>query len=201
MNPEVQKPSDHCPPQAAVNFVHELGQLSVVDRSGWERLGIKPEKLSAHVLRAAQIAYVLAVQEGHPDPHYVVTLAVFHEIAEIRTGDPNAISKKYIVADELKAVRDQTAGLGAMGVAIFEMWKEVETRSTPAGVIAKDADRLEMAFRARELIKQGHADAAEWLNVDLRTNSARALHAALMQGDPHDWWKNLTSADVTPKRA
>ena len=181
-------------PEAAANFIFELGQLSIVDRSGWLRLGIKPEALAAHVLRTAQIAYVLAVMEGHANPEYVATLALFHENAEIRTGDPNAISKKYITADETSAARDQTVNLGSLGSAIFNMWKEVEEQSTPAGRIAKDADRLEMAFRARELMKQGQADAKEWFDGVgplLKTNAAKDLYAALAQVDPHDWWKNL----------
>lgn len=191
MNPDTQKPLEFA------RFVHELAQLGITPRSGWHHIGVDAENLSAHVLRAAQIAFILATDEGHENPHYVCTLAVFHEIAEARTGDADAVSKRYLKVDEEGAVRDQTAPLGLAGSAIFEMWKEVEEQSTPAGIIAKDADYLEMAFKARELMKLGHDDAAEWFRCvepRLKTSAAQKLYEALSQVDPNDWWKTVVAS-------
>ena len=58
-----------------------------------------------------------------------------------------------------------------------------------------------MAFRAKELMKLGHHDAQAWLDIELRTESGRKLYAALLQVDPHDWWKSITSRPTTPVNA
>ena len=179
---------------AIVRFIFELGQLQHEQRSGWQRLGVAAESVAEHSLRSGQLAYVLAHLEGHPNPAEVATHAMFHDVAETRTGDPDKVHREYVTADEARAVREQTEAMGPLGEAVYRMWLDVERRSTPAGVIAKDADHLEMAFRARELICQGHPTAQLWIDGirdGLRTESARRLLEAVEEADPGEWWKRV----------
>jgi len=180
--------------QPITDLIFELAQLRLEPRRGWHRLGVSPENVAEHSLRAAQIAYILAVMERHPNPHYAATLAVFHDMAESRTGDPDRIAKFYAKTDQESAVRDQTAGLGQLGESIFEMWQEVEQAETDAGKIAKDADALEMAFTAKLLISQGYEGAQKWMESaaeSLRTESAKRLFESLCDADPDEWWQNI----------
>ena len=173
------------------NLIFELGQLRLETRRGWQRIGLRPENVAEHSLRAAQIAYILAIQEEYPNPHYVATLLVFHDMAETRTGDPDHVVKQYVKTDQEAAVRDQTAKLGETGKAIFRMWETVEQTETHAGKIAKDADRLEMAFTAKTLLAQGHKGAQQFIDSagrSLRTDSAKQLFEALQDVAPDDWW-------------
>lgn len=75
------------------------------------------------------------------------------------------------------------------------MWDEVEEQSTTAGIIAKDADVLELLFRAYELFRyKGVVDAELWMNNNsekLRTETARALYTSMIESDPSEWWKRI----------
>ncbi|MDG6219294.1 MAG: HD domain-containing protein, partial [Candidatus Thermoplasmatota archaeon] len=78
-------------------FFYELGMLRRVQREGWKLLGvIQPESVAEHSLRAAQIAYVLAILEHHPSPETVCSILVFHDIGECRIGDIQKVANRYI---------------------------------------------------------------------------------------------------------
>lgn len=188
-----------------MKFVFELEQLKFTRRSGWHHIGADPESVAEHTQRASALAFLLAVSEGHPNPELVVTMVVFHDMHEARTGDDDLVQKRYLKVDGRKAVEEQTAALGPAGRAIMMMWDEVESRSTPAGTIAKDADILEMAFAARELVVRGFADAQAWIDAvrdRLKTDSAKRWLEILETADPSDWWKSIFKGNYThPKDA
>ena len=69
-----------------------------------------------------------------------------------------------------------------------------ETTPPQAGVIAKDADWLEMALTAKEYLEQGHAVAQVWIdNVvkSVKTPSAQRLVALLQRRKSTAWWQGL----------
>jgi putative hydrolase of HD superfamily len=186
--------------KAAVKFVFELEQLKLTRRSGWHHIGADPESVAEHTQRASALAFLLAVSEGHPHPELVVTMVVFHDMHEARTGDDDLVQKRYLKVDGRKAVEEQTATLGPAGIAIMMMWDEVESRSTTAGTIAKDADILEMAFAARELVVRGFPDAQAWIDAvrdRLKTDSAKRWLEILEKADPSDWWKSIFKGNYT----
>ncbi|MDD5779085.1 MAG: HD family hydrolase, partial [Candidatus Thermoplasmatota archaeon] len=176
-------------------FVFELGQLRRIRHEGWTLAGVeKPESVAEHSLRAAQIAYLLAVMEDHENPAEACAMAVFHDVGETRIGDLHKVANRYVSADEQRAVREQTGPLGEMGSTILGLWRQVEEESSTAGVIARDADLLEMAATAREYVEAGHPSAASWIDniaPRLRTPSARRLLQSLRTTSPHSWWQGL----------
>lgn len=182
-----------------ISFFFEMGQLSRVKREGWRLLGIEsPESVADHTLRAAQIGWILAKLEGYANPHEVASILIFHDIGEARVGDIHKLANRYITVDEAAAVREQTSRLGEMGTQVFELWDSIETRSTQAGIIAKDADLLELAVRAREYIQQGFSDAHEWFEAAqtrVQTRSAKQLIAELATVSPTAWWHGLKKID------
>lgn len=178
-----------------LNFLYELGHLRRVSREGWRLLGITtPESVAEHSLRTAQIAWVLARMEGIENPHEAVTVALFHDMGETRIGDLHKVAARYGELDEARAVKEQCAPLAEMGDQIFEMWNTVESRSTPCGIIAKDADLVELAITAKEYIEMGHQGAQEWIDNALprvKTDSAKRLLAAIPTSNSKAWWKGL----------
>jgi putative hydrolase of HD superfamily len=151
--------------------------------------------VAEHSLRAAQIAYVIAVLEGSDHPERVCAMLVFHDMTEARTRDAHKVASRYIpeIRHE-QAASEQLQDMGEVGTSIRELWDEIEHRSTPDGIIAKDADYLEMAFSGKELVERGFADAQDWIdNVEqaLKTKSAKELLSALKQTRSTDWWKGL----------
>ncbi|MBS3167792.1 HD domain-containing protein [Candidatus Woesearchaeota archaeon] len=177
------------------NFIYELGQLKRIKHEGWRLIGVEnPESVADHTTRAAQIAFILANLENYKNPYEVCTLVVFHDIGETRVGDIHKVANSYIKVEEEKAVEDQTSKLNEIGKEILKIWKESENRNTLAGEIARDADLLEQAFTAKELIEIGHEKAQDWINnvtKALKTESAKRLLKELQEINSTDWFDGL----------
>ena len=175
-------------------WVFELGQLKRVERQGWKLLGIKDcESVAEHNLRAAQIAFVLAIMERYPNPFEVCTLSVFHELDECRIGDINKVANRYVKAEKERAVKEQTENLGKIGLEIFGLWKKGMS-NTKAGIIARDADLLEVAATAKELYEKGYEYAKDWIknvSLKLRTKSAKKLLEEMEKVNSNEWWQGL----------
>jgi len=176
-------------------FFYELGMLQRVQREGWKLLGLThPESVAEHSLRSAQIAYVLAILEDHPSPETVCSMLVFHDIGECRIGDVQKVANRYIQSDERRAVSDQLEPLNDIGTRIFRLWDEIESQDSKKGIIAKDADLLELALTACEYKKQGFTAADDWLEKTrkrLNTSSAKKLLESFIETDPISWWDGL----------
>ena len=101
-----------------LKFFFETAMLRRIKHEGWRFAGVEaPDSVAEHSLRAAQIGYVLAQLENFSDPNKIATMLVFHDLAEVRTGDQHSIAKKYVKSDEETAIRDQIQGLGEIEVA------------------------------------------------------------------------------------
>jgi putative hydrolase of HD superfamily len=180
-----------------IRFIFELGQLRQEARHGWLRIYENPESVAEHTQRAACLGYLLAHCEGFPDPNAIATMILFHDMHEVRTGDADLVQKRYVnlqPEDELRAATEQVIGLADAGEKILDMWKEIDAHRTAAGQIAKDAEILEMAFTARELVVRGNTDAQEWIDASTRrleTQSARQLLKLVNESDPCTWWKQI----------
>ncbi|MFH1073327.1 MAG: HD domain-containing protein [Nanoarchaeota archaeon] len=179
------------------NFIFELGQLKRIKHEGWRLVGVQhPESVAEHSLRASQIAYILAQLEKYDHPEEACAIAVFHDIGECRIGDLHKVANRYVSADEERAVAEQLHNLGSMKADILSLWKQAEEKNSTAGIIAKDADLLEIAFTAKEYMEQGHAAAEDWIkNVSARleTKSAQELLETMKTMTSTDWWKGLKS--------
>jgi len=181
-----------------VNFIFELSQLKRQKHTGWWLAGVNnPVSVAEHMLRAAQIGYILAIMEGNNNPEKIASMLIIHDNCESRTGDQNKISAKYYDKKncEIKAFSDQ---IKSMGTQIEKKWKnyfnEFEERNTKEGIIAKDADWLEVAFQAKEYVDTGHASAQDWIdNVEkaLETKSAKILLKEMKKTKFTDWWDGL----------
>ncbi len=181
------------------SFIFELGTLRFIQREGWKLIGVKhPESVAEHSLRAAQIGYILAKLEGYPHPEEVCTLLVFHDIAECRIGDIHKVANRYIERREKESVVEQLRDLDEIGESIMRLWQRVEERVGEAGVIARDADLLDLAATACEYLSQGYKEAEDWIintRKRLQTVSAKKLLDALQRGNPYRWWRGLKKID------
>lgn len=181
-----------------INFIFEINQLKRQVHSGWLLAGVKnPDTVAEHAFRAAQIGYILACLEGDANPEKVVSILVIHDNAETRIGDQNKVSARYYSNKEAehKAFEEQ---LDLLGGNIKKKWQsyfnEYENRNTKEGVVAKDADWLEMAFEAKELIDLGYDSAIDWINnveKAVETKSAKKIIKEMRKIKFTDWWKDL----------
>jgi putative hydrolase of HD superfamily len=178
-------------------FLYEMGQLKRVKRSGWWIAGVKdPETVAEHSFRTAVIAYILAQLEG-ADPEKVVSMALFHDMAETRTNDAHRIVRRYVDWENVdkKAVGDQSRRLpDNIGKRITSLISEFEKAASLDARIVRDADLLECLVQAREYQTLGYNDVGDWIfnaQAALKTESAKKIAAECLKTEPKEWWQGL----------
>lgn len=180
-----------------VNFFFELGMLKRGKHQGVCLAGVThPDSLADHSARASLIAYILAFLEG-ADSEKCAMMCLLQDLPEMRVGDHHKVSARYLSthAAENRVFKEQLENLPK---EIAEKWQryfnEFNRRNTKEGIVAKDADWLEMALTARELVIQGHHGMQNWIdNVRkaLETDSAKEILKVIEESDLNDWWQNL----------
>jgi putative hydrolase of HD superfamily len=93
------------------DFLFEVGMLKKTPRTGYQFLGNGFETVAAHSFRTAVIAFILAKSAPGADPEKALKMALFHDLAEARTGDHNYVNKQYVAVDEERATRDATRNI------------------------------------------------------------------------------------------
>jgi putative hydrolase of HD superfamily len=180
----------------AVDFFHEAGGLKGLSRSGWRLAGIKDcESTADHSHRTAVIAYVIAKMEG-ANAERAATLAVFHDVPEVRTGELDKVMASYHskAKAEWKAVRESEASALFGGKWYLQIMREIEEKKTPESRAASDADLLECVLTAVEYAQSGFSKAKEWALAKqelMLTKSGRALYGAALRSDSSKWWKKV----------
>lgn len=121
----------------------------------------------------------------------VLTMAVFHDFHEARTGDLDKIATFYMTRDQEKANRDIFKGVDGELLDILEAYEKKESLEAR---IVYEANVIALLVELKLLIEKGNTHAKEWLdgNLDrLRLPEAITLAQDLAQTDSHDWWKHL----------
>jgi len=163
-----------------IDFIYQAGALRRVERSGWKTIGIKPESVSEHSYRSAVIAYILAKKEG-VDPEKAALAALFHDLHEVRINDVHIVGKRYMEIDEGRAQADTFAPLPE----IPELFRDARVME-----VAKDADRLELIFQAKEYRDLGNKYVEQWIeraSALLKTASAKKMAKEALKRDSFKW--------------
>jgi len=172
------------------NFLFEAGMLKRTPRSGFQFLGSGAESVAEHIFRTTYVGYALGKMDKTVNVDKLIKMCLFHDLPEARTGDLNYVNKKYVVADEKKAVRDLTETL-PFGGELMEIINEYEEGISPEALLAKDADQLEMILALKEYKDIGNRYAEEWLSFSLkrlRTEAAKELAKVILETDSSLWW-------------
>jgi putative hydrolase of HD superfamily len=175
---------------AIANFLFEVGMLKRTPRTGLQFLGSGEESVAEHVFRVVFIGYSLARMEQDVDELKVLKMCFLHDLPEARIGDLNYVNKKYVTADETKAIRDlaETIPFGGDIEQVIEEFNRAETREAQ---LANDADQLELILMLKEYKDLGNKYADEWISYALkrlRTEKAQALAHAIIDTDSTSWW-------------
>ena len=180
-------------------FLSEVGQLKYVKRSGWWQAGVKdPESVAEHVTRATILGRILAhLEKANPDR--VTAMLALHEVGEARINDYHKMACRYLnfKEGEARAFEDAIAKLPTpIRNEFHALFQEFNDGKTKEAILAKDADLLEMACYAKELMEAGHAGMKDWIkNVKavLKTKSARLILEEIEKNDDFTncWWQGL----------
>lgn len=175
-----------------VAFAYEMGVLKRLRRAGWWHVGVRdPESVAEHSLRVAQLAALIASEEGG-DPARAAYLGLWHDSQETRIGDIPHCAKPYMdVASNERITEDQTAVLPDNAAkSIREAVLEYETAESIEARCAKDADRLECLMQAVEYRETGYQRVDGWIESSLariQTPFGRRLAEAALHTSPLAW--------------
>jgi putative hydrolase of HD superfamily len=172
------------------NFLFEAGMLKRTPRSGFQFLGTGAESVAEHIFRTCYIGYALAKLAGNVNVDRMIKMCLFHDLPEARTGDLNYVNKKYVEADEKKAVDDLAQTL-PFGSEIKDLILEFMEGKTEEARLARDADQLEMILALKEYKDVGNQYADEWLQFSLKrlqTKTAQELAKVILETDSSLWW-------------
>jgi putative hydrolase of HD superfamily len=176
--------------KALANFLFETGMLKKTPRSGFQFLGSGAESVAEHSFRTAVIAYVLSLQEEGADPYKATLMCLFHDLHEARTGDLNYVNKRYVTADEERAVRDMAEHL-PFGRKLVELSEEFNLGESLEARISKDADQLDLILSLKEQQDNGNPHAHDWLEYALKrlqTPNGRKLAEQILVTESTEWW-------------
>jgi putative hydrolase of HD superfamily len=177
---------------AIAAFAFEIGVLKRIRRSGWWHAGVRdPESVAEHTMRAAQLAAIIAVEEG-ADPTRASFLALWHDSQETRTGDLPQTVGSYLVKPEPRQITaDQTEKLPEPSRELIRTAvDEYESRETAEALCAKDADKLEMLLQAIEYREVGVRRVDGWIDSarkSLKTATAQRIADAAVNLSPLAW--------------
>ena len=174
----------------SAKFLFEVGMLKKTPRTGYQFLGSGGESVADHSFRTAVIGYVLASQEPDADLNKVILMCLFHDLPEARTGDHNYVNKRYVKADEEKALRDQVREL-PQGDEIITLTQEFNADGTLEARLARDADQLDLIFELKEQLDLGNPGAGDWLSFAVQrliTDAAKGLAKEVLTTDRSEWW-------------
>jgi putative hydrolase of HD superfamily len=173
------------------DFLFEAASLKRTPRTGYQFLGRGHESVAEHSFGAAMAAFALGRMAGSgADLGKVMAMALFHDLAEARTGDLNYVNKRYVAADEDAAFRDATSGL-PFEEELASLWDEWRQGESLEARLAKDADQLDMILELKRLSSHGWSQAADWLFYAakrLATAPGKALAERIMAKGPDEWW-------------
>ncbi|MDR1920846.1 MAG: HD domain-containing protein, partial [Candidatus Adiutrix sp.] len=120
------------------DFLFEAMMLKRTPRTGYQFLGHGRESVAEHSFGVVVLAFVLARMNGAACLEKMLKLAVFHDLAEARTGDLNYMNKRYAVMDEDRAMTDAAEGL-PFGDELAGLWNEWRSGDSLEARLAADA--------------------------------------------------------------
>lgn len=184
------------------NLVYEAAVVKRLKRTGWQILGDNDEGVGEHTFMTAVIAYFLAKEisknagtrpglEAGLNMETVLTMSVFHDFHEARTGDLDKIATFYMTRDQEKANRDIFAGVDEPLLTTLETYEKKESLEAR---IVYEANVIAFLVELKLLEEKGNIHAREWIEGNLarlRIGEAIALARDLASTDSHDWWKHI----------
>ena len=174
------------------NLLFEARMLKELPRSGYHFLGVGKESVAEHCFSATFIAYVMSCMQPKIDALKLIGMCLIHDLPEARIGDLNSVNKKYVKADEAKALKDTIKKL-AFGQCLTDLFDEfIEGRSREAK-LARDADQIALILELKDLMDMGFKPPETWIqNVRsrMKTKTGRKIARAVMDTHRDEWWQD-----------
>jgi len=175
---------------AIADLLFEAKILSKIPRAGFHFLGAGRETVAEHSFSATFIAYVMAHLVPEADAHRLIAMCLVHDLPEARTGDLNYVQKRYVKADERKAIADTARNL-PFGDKLIGLTEEFNRQETLEARLAHDADQLAFILDLKSISDIGSQSPEKWLPVvrnRLKTEIGKKIAAEVAQRNWDAWW-------------
>lgn len=177
-------------------FLYEAGTLRKTARSHRQTLLTDDlsDNIASHTFRATIIGWFLAKEE-RANPYKVISMCLFHDLPETRSGDQNWVHKRYVKVFEEEIFNEQFKNLPNKK-ELLELANEYHGRKTKEAKLAKDADILDQILILREYVWSGNKEAILWLKGEqqynrLTSKTAKRLAKEIKKQKPSEWWSKL----------
>ena len=173
-----------------VNLLFEAKMLKEIPRSGFQFLGAGRESVAEHVFMVTFIAFAMSKLNPNINHTKLMTMCLVHDLPEARMGDLNAVQKKYVQADEAKAIRHLVREL-PFGEDIAELMEEFNAGNTEEAKLAYDADQLSLLMDLKALKDVGLATPPKWIEhvqTRFKTQTGQDLAKNILDTEWDHWW-------------
>lgn len=177
--------------------------LAETPRSGFAFLGSGKQSVAEHSYRTALISYALAeFSKEKIDRAKILMLSLVHDLPEARTSDLNYVNKRYVRANEDKAV-DELSRYGLVGRQLAIYIQEYRAKKSIEAVLVHDADQLELLLCLKKEYDTGNPRALVWfdsVSQRLETKAARQLAVQIRSTPFDEWWLEKKSGNKKPNK-
>lgn len=172
------------------NLIFEAAVVKRLKRTGWQILGDNEESVGEHSFMTTVIAYILA-QQMRLSVEKILTMSLFHDFHESRTGDLDKINKLYLTRHEEQANKDIFTSVDPN---LLQMMNEYEGKKTIEAKVVFESNIIALLVELKRLEENGNIHSREWItkNSDrLRLPESIKLTKALLSANTQDWWKEM----------
>jgi putative hydrolase of HD superfamily len=172
------------------NLLFEARMLKEVPRSGYQFLGVGKESVAEHSYSTVFIAYVMSRMQPEVEALKLLAMCLIHDLPEARTGDLNTVNKKYVKADETKALNHAVKDL-SFADNLIDLFTEFNDGLSIEAKLAHDADQIALILELKDLMDIGYQPPETWIqNVigRLETETGRKIARAVMETHRDAWW-------------
>jgi len=176
--------------KAIANLLFEDRILKDIPRSGFHFLGSGRESVADHSFITAFIGYVFSQIVPEADSLRLLQMCLMHDLTEARTGDLNYVQKKYLSADESRAVADLSERL-PFGQEVAGLIEEFNAAKTLEARLAHDADQLALILELKALHDAGSNGPEAWLPhvvARMKTDVGKSLAKEILNTASDEWW-------------
>jgi putative hydrolases of HD superfamily len=177
--------------QAIIELLFEARHLKKITRSGFGFLGVGHESVAEHTFHTTFIAMVMANMVPDIDKLKLISMCLIHDLPEARMGDMNYVQKKYVVADENKAINDTLAEIPFKSI-FTDLMDEFNQKETLETQLAHDADQLSLLIELKDLADIGFHPPNDWVpNVEARikTELGHKMAQEILKTPRDSWWR------------
>jgi 5'-deoxynucleotidase YfbR-like HD superfamily hydrolase len=172
------------------NLLFKANILKKIPRSGYHFLGAGTESVAEHSFSTAFIAFVMAQMVPDANAYRLIAMCLLHDLPEAKTGDLNYVQKKYVTANEDKAVKHIVKHL-PFGTKLSDLIAEFNERRTMESKLAHDADQLSLILDLKTLSDIGYETPKKWIRYALdrlETETGQEMARSIMETEWDAWW-------------